>query len=104
LSGLFASEKIDERDEGEGAEQKTKDVEGVRPDMVHSETLGDEPESPDYGGEQEEQVGLELHRGYAASKEAGGDRGLWIAGYTGGLRRKRRHRARICLRAFTELA
>ena len=31
--------------------------------MVHSEALGNEPESPDHGGEQEEQVGLNLHDG-----------------------------------------
>ena len=72
--------------------------------MIHAETLGDEPEPPDHGGEKEEQVCTELHRRQAASGEAGGDRGLWIAGYTGGLRRKRRRRARICLGAFTELA
>ena len=101
---LFASEKIDEGEEGEGAEQKAEDVEGVGPDMVHPEALGDEPESPDHGGEQEEQVGLELHRRQAASAEAGEDKGLWVAGFIGGLIRKRGCRARICLRAFTELA
>ena len=61
--------------------------------MVHSKTLGDEPESPDYGGEQEEQVGLELHRRQAASAEAGGVKGLWVAGFIGGLIRKTGRRA-----------
>ena len=67
---LFASKEIDERDEGEGTEQKTEDVEGIGPDMVHSETLGDEPESPNYGGEQEEQIGLNLHDGWAVLNKA----------------------------------
>jgi hypothetical protein len=72
--------------------------------MVHPETLGDETESPDHGGEKEEQVGLELHRAETIAGEAGGGRG--VMGIAGILKviRKRVPRARFCLDLFTELA
>ena len=54
LSGF---EPPEQRQQGEGAEQKAQAIEGIGPHVIHPEALGDKAHTPDGGSHQQHQIG-----------------------------------------------
>ena len=64
-----------ERGDREGADAESNGIEGERSDGIHRLLLGDEPESPDRGGEQHQQIGGERGQTHAGRRYSPGWRG-----------------------------
>lgn len=54
LSGF---EPPEQRQQGEGTEQKAQAIEGIGPHVIHPEALGDKAHTPDGGSHQQHQIG-----------------------------------------------
>ncbi len=54
---LTGFEPPEQRQQGEGTEQKAQAIEGIGPHVIHPEALGDKAHTPDGGSHQQHQIG-----------------------------------------------